>query len=140
MAAPLARHQRPASRAANARYRHSVKGRATSMCQSIRTRTGLRPSDSLYKKLFRQLKRGTCGLCDGRLELAARDMCLSPSVDKILPHRGYTFRNCQVVHFECNRIKGRLPIEVVRPYIRAIMRKVYGHLFKSKAGKARPGA
>jgi hypothetical protein len=65
-----------------------------------------------------------------------RNNTLGPSLDRIDSKKRYVIGNVQIVHMECNRIKGRLPEEVVKPHIRRIMVACYGELSKGAKGKA----
>lgn len=91
--------------------------------------------ESLRRHLKAQLDRGVCALCGYPMHLDRRDLHLSPSADKVDPRKRYTVKNTQVVHHECNRIKGELPQRLIQPHIRRIMAKVYGLLSKSKADR-----
>lgn len=107
-------------------------GRALMMYHNMRKRTSRPVTKAMITHLERELDRGTCALC-GLPFGVKHDMRLSPSVDKIESKGHYSVANTQLVHFECNRIKGEFPQVLVQPMIKKLMRLVYGRISKAEA-------
>ena len=120
------------------RYYATMRGRSFDLLNSARRRTTRKLGERLRRHFEKQLREGVCKLCHLPFGIK-HDMRLSPSVDKINPGGGYTTTNTQLVHYECNRIKGEFPQALVQPMIKRLMRLVYGRISKAEArrlGKA----
>lgn len=119
------------------KLRMTPRRRAFDIWHDLRRRCRYVISESLKGHLHTLIEKRVCSLCGYPIHLDKRDMHLSPTVDRIDSAGRYTVKNTQVVHFECNRIKGELPERLVKPHIQRIMAKAYGFLSAGKATRPR---
>jgi len=109
------------------KYRGSIKRRATIAVASAARRAkkkGL-PFDLDQQWMVEKLENGVCELSGAKFELNSTQLEPSPrapSIDRIVPCRGYTRNNCRVIAVSLNYLLGSwgegAALEVVLQYLK----------------------